>query len=356
MLNNFEKYLNNIEQSYQSNLPFVVFKKPNELKLSSYIATSNELIEINNFEEEGFVFAPFNSDKKIIFHLSKCTVNTINYTIEDVMANTNIVSLAINVMDEKKLKEAHINIVQKAIDYINKGKVGKIVISREELLKIKNFDLFNSFKKMLLKYPKAFVYIWFHPKIGLWMGATPEQFISVENNEIQTMALAGTQKFNNVIDVYWDQKEIKEQQFVSDYIVNNLKPIVKRLNVSDAFTIKAGNLLHICTKITAKLHPNKTIKSIITKLHPTPAVCGFPKKEATTFILNNENYNRGYYTGFLGELNVNGKSNLFVNLRCMKFRNGIIHIYVGGGITKESIAEKEWEETKNKATTIKSIL
>ena len=112
-------------------------------------------------------------------------------------------------------------------------------------------------------------------------------------------------------------------------------------------------------------------------MHPTPAVCGFPKQVAKDFILENENYDRAFYTGFLGELNlkqsktrntnrrnvennayavVKTQSNFYVNLRCMQLQEAKALIYVGGGITKDSNPEKEWEETVNKTKTIGSIL
>lgn len=112
-------------------------------------------------------------------------------------------------------------------------------------------------------------------------------------------------------------------------------------------------------------------------MHPTPAVCGLPKDISKAFILKNENYNREFYTGFLGELNIKERksrnvnrhniendayasvknvSNLYVNLRCMQLVNNHAIVYIGGGITKDSIPEKEWEETVSKSQVIKSIL
>ncbi len=119
------------------------------------------------------------------------------------------------------------------------------------------------------------------------------------------------------------------------------------------------------------------ISKLLKALHPTPAVCGLPRAEAQEFIKHFESYDRSFYTGFLGELNklednskVRNRRNvenlayktltpatrLFVNLRCMQFKSSINEIYVGGGITKDSIPEDEWEETVNKAQTIASIL
>ena len=81
-----------------------------------------------------------------------------------------------------------------------------------------------------------------------------------------------------------------------------------------------------------------------------------PKEIAVDFILNNENYNRSYYTGYLGELQLNKCTNLFVNLRCLNYKNDKLGIYVGGGITLASDPLKEWEETVVKAQVMKKVL
>ena len=102
-------------------------------------------------------------------------------------------------------------------------------------------------------------------------------------------------------------------------------------------------------------------------MHPTPAVCGLPKDQAKAFIVENEKYDRGFYTGYLGELNSSfgtdsGSSDLFVNLRCMQIdldknkNNTPVYLYMGCGITKDSIPEKEWSESSNKSTTMKKVL
>ena len=98
------------------------------------------------------------------------------------------------------------------------------------------------------------------------------------------------------------------------------------------------------------------MENLINSLHPTPAICGIPKSVATDFILKYEGYNRAYYSGYLGELNMNDSTNLFVNLRCMQIENNMAAIYVGGGITNESIPENEWLETVSKSEIMKKVL
>ena len=129
--------------------------------------------------------------------------------------------------------------------------------------------------------------------------------------------------------------------------------------------MKAGQLIHIKTDIEGTLKEPSQLKEVIQILHPTPAVCGFPKEVTKDFILMNEGYDRKYYAGFLGEFNHNFEkathaTELYVNLRCMQIEinNETIeaNLYIGGGITKDSIPEKEWLETVNKSKTIKNIL
>ena len=164
---------------------------------------------------------------------------------------------------------------------------------------------------------------------------------------------------------------------MTDFLANQILPYTTNTKISDVETIRAGNLWHLKTRLISRIDSKSKLKSIIEALHPTPAVCGFPKKKAKAFILNNEGYNREFYTGFLGELNlklsktrntnrrnvensaynvIKTQSNFYVNLRCMQIIQNKAKIYVGGGITKGSVGEKEWEETQNKAKTIGNIL
>jgi len=73
-------------------------------------------------------------------------------------------------------------------------------------------------------------------------------------------------------------------------------------------------------------------------------------------ILNNEKHDRAYYTGFLGPLNMDNKSHLFVNLRCLQLFNRKYVLYSGAGITASSVAEREWEETDNKMMTMLNVM
>ncbi len=346
-MNIFDK----ITTSYHLKLPFAVYRKPNSNCISGFFMNDDDLVYTTDFYESGFVFAPFNADEKaILFSLDKAEFVTENLDVDIFQFEDN------HLKDNNKSKQHHIAIVKKAIQQIATSNLQKIVISRKEIVKLTDFDLLSIYKKLLQSYIHAFVSVWFHPKVGLWLGATPETLLQVENKSFKTMSLAGTQVYQPKKEIVWKSKELEEQQLVTDFIENQLTNISSNLKIDKTETIRAGNLLHLRTKVAGVLHKNANLKSLIRALHPTPAVCGLPRNSSKKFILENENYHRRFYTGFLGELNINKKSALFVNLRCMEIENNKASIYVGGGITKDSNAEKEWLETVSKSKTMKKVL
>ena len=350
-------FFNKIESVYNSKLPFVVYRKPNEKLISLQVQNTVELFELKSFQEAGYVFAPFDSNgQKIIFPLNESEQFSI--TVED-FSEIKISSRTTEIENVTNLnfsKKHHISLVEKVIDKIQNKEAEKIVVSRKESFKTSNFDVLNSYKKMLQNYPNAMVYLWFHPKVGCWMGASPERLIHCSNRKFKTMALAGTQSYNDTTDVVWKEKEKEEQQFVTDYILKTISGTITNVTFTNPYTVKAGNLLHLRTDIYGDLEREDGIDNLIKLLHPTPAVCGLPKKTATDFIIENEAYQRSFYSGYLGELKIKSETNLYVNLRCMKINSDEVSIYVGGGITVNSNPEKEWEETVFKAAVMKKVL
>jgi len=333
-------------------MPFVAYRKPNSSEISGLFLEDDTLYFTNDFTESGFIFSPFDSEEKsVLLPIEKSEFIREKFQIEEKFLVKNDVKV------DELHKEKHIRLVEKALDEINKNHLKKVVVSRQEEVLLDSFDLLTTFKKLLNNYVNAFVYVWFHPKIGLWFGATPETLLTISDYHFTTMSLAGTQVYADTKEVFWKSKELVEQQLVTDFIKNQLKPISSNLKIDKTETVKAGNILHLRSRIEGDLNKNSNLKELIRKLHPTPAVCGLPREKSKNFIIQNENYKRTYYTGFLGELNYQNKnSSLFVNLRCMNIEEKIAFIYVGGGITKESNAKKEWKETIAKSKTMKKIL
>lgn len=353
-----QNLIQKITEAKKNSLPFVSYRLPNKNQVKTFFQKDDQLHHHNDFKASGFVFAPFdNQNKSIFFPLNKselCLTDIENINLNDYFLKPDLNSKLKLTQKGDGTKKTYIKLINSCLNFLKIEKVSKIVLSRKEEISIGSDNALNIYLKLLLKYPLAFAYIWFHPKVGLWLGASPETLLKVNDNNFETMALAGTQSYNGNMHVSWADKEKIEQEVVSNYILSQLKGL--HIKVGAPFTLKAGSLLHICTKFSGSLSSKNHLKKLVESLHPTPAICGFPKDKSKAFILNNENYNREFYTGYLGEANIHEKSNLFVNLRCMQIKKRMASLYVGGGITKDSIPEGEWEETIYKSNTIKAVL
>ncbi|MBA5793237.1 chorismate-binding protein [Flavobacterium sp. xlx-214] len=347
-----------LQKALKEQLPFVLYRKPNETLVNGWFQKTNTLDVSSVLNKSCFVFAPFVGEDKVVFYPENCDLFQ-----EDFSTDVSFSSQEIKLESKTVNKDFHIQLVQKGIDTINEGVIQKIVLSRKEEVTI-DAQLYETyFNRFLKKYPTAFVYWWFHPKVGMWMGATPEQLLKINNNKVQTVALAGTMVADNndLNTATWGLKEIEEQNIVTLFIVNGLSGLCKEIHQSKPYTFKAGTLLHIKTDIEAELLDESSKYKVVDALHPTPALCGFPKDEARKFIVENEGYAREYYGGYLGEWQIDNldyanKTDLFVNLRCMKISNNKAFLFLGGGVNKDSDPESEYYETVNKSKTVKSIL
>ncbi len=265
---------------------------------------------------------------------------------------------------------AYLQSVRDAVAAIEAGEIKKVVLSRTKEVELPTDFVFTEvFERLCEKYPNAFVSLVYLPHLDqVWLGATPETLVGVDKEGIfRTVSLAGTQSAYNAEgqpippkQAPWTQKEIEEQALVSRYIISCFKKIrVREFTEEGPKTVVAGNLMHLCSHYTVntkEINFPELGTVMLELLHPTSAVCGMPKSAALQFIQEHENYDREFYSGFLGPVNVENETHLFVNLRCMKIQNGVATLYAGGGITEDSIPEKEWQETELKCQTMLSVL
>ncbi|PKA84398.1 isochorismate synthase [Ulvibacter sp. MAR_2010_11] len=343
----------NLNTHFKKELPFVVFSLPDSDSLVALLQNDSQLHTTDTFIERSVVMAPFNFTES-----AYCIPYALSTILEAKIEKTTPVRKEIIPQEDNTEKDRYTKLVQEAIHVITIKNANKIVLSRKYHMKLKKFQISTLCNRIFNLYPGAFRYIWFHPDTGLWCGATPEILVKTENTSFTSMALAGTQPYNEKAPIYWNDKEIEEQRFVTDAITNSLQKVTDVLKISKTYTHKAGTLAHLRTDITGILRNGKaTLKTITTVLHPTPAVCGTPKKEAKKFITEKEGYDREFYTGFVGPICGNDRcSNLYVNLRCMKITGNTAILYTGGGITGASKPFEEWQETQNKLQTMLQVL
>jgi len=322
------------------------YRLPNTNEVFVYKAVKfffiNDIKEIENLE--GFVFAPFDKINKSVFIAKNDFLFADDISLEE---EGSIYSYAeIN-------KDQYIEKGKTVKNFILNTDLDKVVYSR--VIKVSNMNyqkVKKSFNKLLINHQNAFVYYLSIEKIGTWFGSTPEKLIILNDNMLETVALAGTKKFDDKLD--WGDKEIQEQNFVAEYISNNFDILGLKPIKSKRFTLAAGNVKHLCNTFTLSESEIK-FSDFVSVFHPTPAIAGLPKEKSIVFIKEIENQDRGFYAGYLG-VKLQNDIKIFVNLRCANYQNKNINIFVGGGYTKDSDVENEWKETLNKSKTILDTL
>lgn len=237
------------------------------------------------------------------------------------------------------------------------GTFDKLVLSRCETIgKERGFSPVAAFYRACRRYVHSYVYLCYTPQTGMWMGSTPEIILSGERGEWNTVALAGTQPLQEGrLPQQWDAKNREEQEYVAAYIRKQLLSLGIHSREKGPYPAYAGALSHLKTDFRFSLSDSKGLGSLLKLLHPTPAVCGLPKEEAYRFILENEGHDRRYYSGFIGWLDPDGRTDLYVNLRCMNINEETLTLYAGGGLLASSELEDEFQETEKKMQTMLSV-
>ena len=242
--------------------------------------------------------------------------------------------------------------VEEGIQLLNRGVAKKIVLSRIISFPqqgLTSESVFNSFNA---KFPNAAVFAFTDKQGAQWVGATPELLFRKRGNSYTTISLAGTRKAGSTED--WGDKEIQEQGLVTGFIQHELEILgAESILCGEVQTRNAGSIEHLCNEITFQYSGDW--KDVMKALHPTPAVCGMPRSEAKEIITKLEPHGREYYTGLIG-IEQGANVDVYVILRCLKIEDSKLHVFVGAGITKDSVPELESRETRWKAESLTEVI
>lgn len=355
----------------QQNIPFASYRLPLNREIITVVqhhSMPERLESLNDLHEKtGFVVSPFTESPAhgTFFLQPDCVFfsnDIADIYIDKLAANNRFIKLEKTKNTIKTTpSEEFIGNVKKAISAMKANEFQKVVLSKVRVEQLPDgFQPEEFFLKLCQKYPHAFVYIMQLPEVGCWIGATPEPLLTIENGSVKTVSLAGTQVSTELEteDYRWSSKEIEEQGIVTNFVELTLRSLqISNITKTGPENYRAANLIHLKTSFE---FPESDVKNrfsnLLKALHPTPSVGGLPKNEARDFILSNEQHDRGYYTGLFGPVNINEKSDVFVNLRCLQLFDNNFVLYSGAGITSSSVAEKEWEETDNKMLTLMNVM
>lgn len=379
-----ELMLDALDWFKENDFSFALWRLPNTSAI--YLAAAGQTTEWTdvNLEEAapGFLFAPFDPERKKIFLPAE---NLVAFESGQLVHSQGNALEAI--LNRKKSNDArhkrvppyhslekkqpdhsaddYRKLVNLSRDEILKGKLEKIVPSRTKQVELPHdFDVLEAFNQLCRLYPRAMVSVFSSPTTGTWVGATPEMLVSITRDQhFHTVALAGTQPFEEGTDlrnISWTQKDIQEQALVERYIISCFKKIrLREYEEHGPQTTIAGNVLHLNTEFDVDMVATNfpQLGSVMLKLlHPTSAVCGMPLEDSLAFLREHEGYDREFYSGHLGSVNIDHESHLYVNLRCMQLSNATATLYAGAGVLADSDPEREWHETEMKMNTLGAVI
>ncbi len=256
------------------------------------------------------------------------------------------------------------NSVSLALQNIGKGSIEKVVLARKLVAKINlSFSISSSLKELEEKFQDCTMFC-LKKNSSFFFGASPEKLFTLSNNVLETDALAGSisRGINSEEDISLENdllnstKENLEHNSVVQYVISKLNSLSNNVNFDSTPRIKKlNNIQHLWTKIKADIKNEISFIDIIRLLHPTPAVCGFPKYESFNLIKELENFDRGLYSGTLGWFTEKQNGAMIVAIRSALLKDSLLHVFAGCGIVNGSDPKLEFEETQLKMNSILSL-
>ena len=357
----------------RSQLSFALYRLPwtDEcyfiLQASGKVETLKDIAELNG--KKGFVIAPFQQTEEHPLVLIQPDVTAYDWDeIGQAISSSEYADAILTCkrqptppmtpLNEEERYERYEAAFNRFIEPLQKKKFKKLVLSRPAFCPIDEyFSPLDTFVKACNSYPRMMIYLCHTPVTGTWMGSTPEILLSGQGMNWNTVALAGTMPVENGMEQSeWSIKNQEEQALVAEYVRKIVKKHGRKMMEKGPYTARAGQLVHLKTDFLFQLKGTGFLGDLLKELHPTPAVCGLPKEEAYQFIPENEGYDRRYYSGFVGWMDPDGQTDIYVNLRCMEIRSTEVKLYAGGGILPSSEVRAEWEETSQKMKTMRNLI
>lgn len=274
--------------------------------------------------------------------------------------NTDLTKYRITSRTHQPGEELWYESVSKALTDIKSKKLNKVVLSRQTELKLSapvtGESLLSKWQQLddngylfLLKFGQ-----------DSFVGNSPECLYKKAGRLLYTEALAGTvprghkheEEMAHQQTLLNDPKIQSEHQLVVEYILSKIGYLAKISNRPPPLSIvKLSNIQHLCAKFSAKLNENISDEDIIRHLHPTPAVCGTPSKEAKQRINQFPGHSRGWYSGIVGTVSEHN-SEFCVAIRSLLIKQNSLHCYAGAGLVSGSHAQSEWQELDSKIKTV----
>ncbi len=248
--------------------------------------------------------------------------------------------------------------VEACKEYIRAGDIFQVVLS-QRLRVGSGADPMDIYRALRVVNPSPFMFFLKTRDVTL-LGSSPEIMVRVENGEITSRPLAGTRPRGAdeeedkrlEEELLADPKERAEHVMLVDLARNDVGRVAEfnSVRTSDVMTVERySHVMHIVSNVTGRLRPEYTALDALKVSVPAGTVSGAPKVRAMQIIDEFEPTKRGPYAGAVGYVDYAGNMDTCIALRTMVLSRGHIDVQAGAGIVADSVPEREYEETLNKA-------
>jgi len=256
--------------------------------------------------------------------------------------------------------------VARAVEKIKTGQLEKVVLAR---FATANTDAPIQTRNLLSALAADYPATWVYSNSGL-IGATPELLVRLSKSLVTSRILAGTIRKTGDDErdlalagsLARSSKDLEEHEYAVRSVADALTPLCSSMNVPESpFVLHLSNVMHLATDVTGVLSDSSSpadIFDLVSRLHPTAAVCGTPTDIAKRTIDEIEGISRGRYAGPIGWIDAKGDGELGIALRCGQLSNDAksIRIYAGCGIVAGSDPEREYAESQAKLLPMRTAL
>lgn len=258
-------------------------------------------------------------------------------------------------------KKEFCHMVESAKEYIKNGDIFQVVLSQRFEIET-DVDPLNAYRAIRLINPSPYMY---YLKFDDYQvaGASPEMLVRVEDGIVQTSPIAGTKPRGKTPEeddrlkeeLLADPKENAEHTMLVDLGRNDIGKVCKFDSVSVEryrYIQYFSHVMHMTSDIKGEMQPQRNVFDALCSVLPAGTLSGAPKVRAMEIIDEFEKARRGTYGGAIGYISFNGNLDSCITIRTALFKNGKAYVQAGGGIVYDSIAEKEYEESVNKAASM----
>ncbi len=258
-------------------------------------------------------------------------------------------------------KEGFVKSVERAKEYIRAGDVIQVVLSQRFSSDV-HCEPFDVYRALRAINPSPYLF-YLKMEDMVLLGASPEVMVRLEGKQIEVRPLAGTRPRGKTPgedlemqkDLLADEKERAEHIMLVDLGRNDVGRVSKigTVDVTALMDVERySHVMHIVSNIRGSLASGKNAFDVFRATFPAGTVAGSPKIRAMEIIEELEPIRRGPYAGAVGYFSFSGNMDTCITIRSILIKEGKAYVQAGAGIVADSVPEREYTETLNKAQAI----